>query len=304
MTDNVNVDAVPREVDLLNPTLTALHALGGSASISEIANRVIEDMGLSAAITQIPCSRGKKSGREERMTELEYRLGFARTYLKNYGLLESLKRGVWSLTAKGRETQRVDPKEVVDSYRRYLKQKRSRKQAETKKVALVEEIATSAEDPADETASWREDLLDTLRNMPPDAFERLCQRLLRESGFIEVEVTGRSGDGGIDGHGIIRLAGLISFPVLFQCKRYSGSVSPSVVRDFRGAMMGRAEKGVILTTGGFTKEAQREATRDGATPIDLIDGELLMDKMNELKLGVSAKMVEVVEVDKDWFASI
>ena len=175
---------------------------------------------------------------------------------------------------------------------------------ETRKVALVEEIEPSAEDPADEIASWREDLLDTLQNIPPDAFERLCQRLLRESGCIEVEVTRKSSDGGIDGHGIIRLAGLISFPVLFQCKRYSGSVSPSAVRDFRGAMMGRAEKGLILTTGRFTIEAQREATRDGATPIDLIDGELLMDKMKELKLGVSAKMVEVVEVDRDWFASI
>ena len=299
MTDNINRDSVPKRADLLNPTLTALHALGGSASNREINNRVSEDMGLSAAITQVP-------HRTKSITELEDRLQWDRTYLKTYGLIDNSERGVWSLTAKGRETQRVDSKEVVNSYRQYLEQKRSRKQAETRKVALVEEIEPSAEDPADETASWREDLLDTLRNMPPDAFERLCQRLLRESGFIEVEVTGRSGDGGIDGHGIIRLAGLISFPVLFQCKRYSGSVSPSVVRDFRGAMMGRAEKGVILTTGGFTKEAQREATRDGVPLIDLIDGELLIDKIKELELGVSVRkeMVEVVEVDKDWFASI
>ena len=294
MAENVNADGVPKYPDLLNPTLTALHALGGSASIREIVNQVIEDMGLSAAITQVP------HGRRSR-TELEYQLAWARTYLKNYGLIENSERSVWSLTATGRETQRVEPKEVV---RLVQQSKQARKQAETKEDALAEEIEILAEDSAGETADWREDLLDTLRNIPPDAFERLCQRLLRESGFIEVEVTGRSGDGGIDGHGIIRLAGLISFPVLFQCKRYSGSVSPSVVRDFRGAMMGRAEKGVILTTGGFTKEAQREATRDGATPIDLIDGELLIDKMKELKLGVSAKMVEVVEVDRDWFASI
>ena len=294
MTENFNADDVPKYPDLLNPTLTALHVLGGSASIREIVNQVVEDMGLSAAIIQVP--HGQTS-----MTELEYQLAWARTYLKNYGLIESSKRSVWSLTAKGRETQHVDPKEVV----RFVRQsKQARKQAETKKDAPAEEIETSAEDSADETASWREDLLETLRNMPPDAFERLCQRLLRESGFIEVEVTGKSGDGGIDGHGIIRLAGLISFPVLFQCKRYSGSVGASVVRDFRGAMVGRAEKGLILTTGRFTIEAQREATRDGATPIDLIDGELLMDKMKELKLGLSAKMVEVVEVDKDWFASI
>ena len=303
MTDSIR-DSVPKELDLINPTLNALHVLGGSASIREIANRVIEDMGLSAAITQIPVARGKKSGQAGRMTELEYRLSFARTFLKNYGLIDNSERGVWSLTAKGRETQRVDSKEVLDSYQRYLKQKRSRKQTQTEVAAPAEEIENSAEDSAYETASWREDLLDTLQNIPPDAFERLCQRLLRESGFIEVEVTGKSSDGGIDGHGIIRLAGLISFPVLFQCKRYSGSVGASVVRDFRGAMVGRAEKGLILTTGRFTIEAQREATRDGATPIDLIDGELLMDKMKELKLGVRAKMVEVVEVDRDWFASI
>ena len=298
MTDNVNVDDVPKYSDLLNPTLAALHALGGSASIREIVNQVIEDMGLSAAIIQVPYS-----GKANR-TALEDELGWARTYLRKYGLIDSSERGVWSLTAKGHETQHVDSQAVCDSY--HLRQKQARKQTKTEEDPLAEEIENAAEDPADETASWREDLLDTLRNIPPDAFERLCQRLLRESGFIEVEVTGKSSDGGIDGHGIIRLAGLISFPVLFQCKRYSGSVSPSVVRDFRGAMMGRAEKGVILTTGGFTKEAQREATRDGVPLIDLIDGELLIDKIKELELGVSVrkKMVEVVEVDRDWFASI
>ena len=155
----------------------------------------------------------------------------------------------------------------------------------------------------DESAAWRNDLLDTLQNMPPDTFEQLCQRLLRESVSIEVEVTGRSGDGGIDGCGIIHLAG-ISFPVLFQCKRYRGKVGPNVVRDFRGAMEGRAEKGVILTTGGFTKAAQEEAARDNARPIYLIDGQLLMDKMEELKLGVRTKTVDVVQVDKRWFASL
>ena len=300
MTDNINRDSVPKRADLLNPTLTALHALGGSASNREINNRVSEDMGLSAAITQVP-------HRTKNITELEDRLQWDRTYLKTYGLIDNSERGVWSLTAKGRETQRVDdPEGVINFYRQRKRKKQARKQAKTEEDAPTENVENPAEDSADETASWREDLLDTLQNMPPDAFERLCQRLLRESGCIEVEVTGRSGDGGIDGHGIIRLAGLISFPVLFQCKRYSGSVSPSVVRDFRGAMMGRAEKGVILTTGGFTREAQREATRDGVPLIDLIDGELLIDKIKELELGVSVRkeMVEVVEVDRDWFASI
>lgn len=138
----------------------------------------------------------------------------------------------------------------------------------------------------------------------PIAFERLCQRILRESGFIEVEVTKRSGDGGIDGYGTIRLGGLISFNVLFQSKRYKGNIGPDTVRDFRGAMVGRADKGVIISTGGFTLEARREATRDGAPPIDLIDGRLLAEKLKELKLGVKTNLVEHVEVIEEWFRSI
>lgn len=156
----------------------------------------------------------------------------------------------------------------------------------------------------EETASWRETLMATLLEMPPDAFERLCQRLLRESGFIQVEVTGRSGDGGIDGHGLVRLAGLISFPVIFQCKRYRNTISSSIVRDFRGAMVGRADKGLIITTGSFTRDAGLEATRDGAPPIDLIDGEQLIDKLKDLRLGVMTKQVEVVEVNTEWFSAI
>jgi len=135
-------------------------------------------------------------------------------------------------------------------------------------------------------------------------FERLCQRLLRESGFVEVRVTGRSGDGGIDGVGIVRLGGLLGFPILFQCKRYRGSVSPSVIRDFRGAMIGRADRGLVITTGTFSREAKLEATRDGAPPIDLLDGEQLLDKLKELRLGITVKMIEQVSVIPDFFHEI
>ena len=156
----------------------------------------------------------------------------------------------------------------------------------------------------EESTPWQESLLGTLLQMSPDAFERLCQRLLRESGFIEVEVTGSSGDGGIDGHGIFRMGGLISFPVLFQCKRYRGSVAAGTVRDFRGAMAGRSDKGLLITTGSFTRDAKREATRVGVPPIDLIDGNLLAEKLKDLSLGVTTEMVEQVTVNYDWFNSI
>lgn len=155
----------------------------------------------------------------------------------------------------------------------------------------------------DETASWRETLIGTLLEVPPDGFERLYQRLLRESGFIQVAVTGRSGDGGIDGHGVRRLADLLSFLVIFQCKRYRNTVSAGTIKDFRGAMVGRADNGLIITTGSFTRDASLEATRDGAPPIDLIEGEQLMDKLKDPRLGIATKQVEVVEINMERFAA-
>ena len=130
------------------------------------------------------------------------------------------------------------------------------------------------------SGDWREKLLDKLFAMDPSAFERLAQRLLREAGFRNVEVVGKSGDGGIDGVGVYQLS-LVSFPIYFQCKRYKGTVSPSTVRDFRGAMSGRGEKGLLITTGTFTRDAREEANRDGAPPVELINGENLCDLLKQ-----------------------
>jgi restriction system protein len=143
-----------------------------------------------------------------------------------------------------------------------------------------------------------------LLNLKPDAFERLCQRMLRESGFTQVRVTGKSGDGGIDGVGLVQLGGLLSFPVLFQCKRYQGSIGPGIIRDFRGAMIGRSDRGLVITTGTFSRDAKLEATRDGAPPIDLVDGEHLLERLKELRLGITVKMIEEVTVQPEWFKEI
>jgi restriction system protein len=147
---------------------------------------------------------------------------------------------------------------------------------------------------------WQDQLLDCLLRMKPASFERLCQRVLKDSGFIKVEVTGRSGDGGIDGIGVLRL-NLLSFHVLFQCKRWKGSVGASAIRDFRGAMVGRTDKGLVMTTGTFTTDARKEATRDGAPAIDLVDGEALCELLKSLKIGVSTRQVEHVLVEQDAF---
>ena len=286
---------VPRFHDLFNPVLTAIKRLGDSATIAELDDEVIKTLGLSAE--EIARPHG------ERMTEIEYRLAWARTYLKAYGLLDNSSRGVWALTPKGKEVATVDPREVVRFVRSVSKPKSSplagRKRHASPEGEQEPLPSISVKNILDE--GWRDDLLTVLRDLPPATFERLCQRLLRESGFVEVRVTGQSGDGGIDGVGIVRLSGLLSFPILFQCKRYHGSVGPGVIRDFRGAMIGRADRGLVLTTGTFSREARQEATRDGAPPIDLVDGEQFLDKLKELGLGVTIRTVEQVVIEPRFF---
>jgi len=214
-------------------------------------------------------------------------LAWARNYLKWYGLLENSARGVWALTEKGGKVGEVDKAEVKKAV------------AELQKAQPG--VATETEETT-EKPRWQDKLIEVLKKVPPSSFERICQRLLRESGFVQVEVTGRSGDEGIDGKGVVRIGGLLSFHVIFQCKRYSKTVSAGAVRDFRGAMVGRADKGLLITTGTFSRDARREAQRDGAPPIDLIDGEALAEKLKELGIGVtvSKKVVEEVVIHTDW----
>ena len=291
MTQMSDRDQIPTVADLLNPTLAAIRALGGSATIAEIENRVPADLRLLEDVTQVPHGRGSD-------TELAYRLGWARTHLKNYGMLANSARGVWAFTPQGESAENVDPGEVM----RFV-QNRYRQRTD---AGAPLPATQPADFPDEEVVSWRDILMESLLNMPPAAFERLCQRLLRESGFEEVEVTGRPGDGGIDGRGLIRLSGLISFSVVFQCKRYAGSVGPGDVQAFQGAVQGQADRGMFLTTGTFTRSARQAATRPGAVPIDLIDGELLLDKLKELGLGVKVtpRTVEDVEVDAPWFNAL
>lgn len=280
--------SIPTYDTLMTPILQALKSLGGSGTIEEINEKVAEIAKLSDEQLEVLHHPNRGGGQ----TEVEYRLAWARTYLKRYGVLENSSRGVWALTPAGSKLDRVDEKDVVRTIRAQIKKDH-------------EESENEFNEP-DEKVTWREELSNTLIKMQPSAFERLVQRMLRESGFIQVEVTGRSGDGGIDGRGIMRLGGLLSFHVIFQCKKWQGSVNAGQVRDFRGAMVGRADKGLLITTGTFTKDAVREATRDGAPAIDLIDGEQFLDKLKELGLGVQTRKVEIEEVtvENDWFESI
>lgn len=285
-------DKVPTHDKMMIPTLEALKLLGGSGSIDEINEKVYEVAGYDEEILEIPHD---ESGVQ---TKVEYRLAWARTYLKKYGLIDNSSRGVWALIDNEIDTTKLDSDKILKKVREETKkQKLDNKQ---NKKEIEEEVEEEVENEID----WKENLISIILKIEPSAFERLCQRILRESGFVQVEVTGKSGDGGIDGKGIVRLNGFLSFHVFFQSKRYKGSVGSSDIRDFRGAMQGRADKGLFITTGNFTREAIKEATRDGAPPIDLIDGELLCDKLKEFNLGVKTELIEEISVNAEWFSKI
>lgn len=270
--------AAPKYDDLFNPTLQAIHELGGSGRNEEIEQKIAEIMNLSDDDVN-DIHRGNT-------TKLSYRGAWARNYLKRYGLIENSQRGVWSLTPKGLNTDYVDKARVNKTVKQLAKEARADEGSTTEEI------------------EWQEELLDVIKSIKPDAFERLCQRILRESGFTEVTVEGRSGDGGIDGRGIYKIGGLISIRVIFQAKRYKGSVSSQLVREFKGTMVGRAEKGVFITTGTFTRDAKAEATRDGSTPIDLVDGIALAELLKDLELGLKVQKIEEITIDKSWYELI
>lgn len=281
---------LPTFDELFIPTIKALAQLGGSGTIEEINSKVYEIAKIPDNILDIP------HGDDGANSEVDYRLAWSRSYLKKFGLLENSSRGIWALSQPQIDISRIHPDEIKRTVRDQLRAPKAKTKGE-KRMDADEEVEQELE----ASGNWKQQILNTLYNIPPAAFERLAQRILRESGFSQVEVKGKTGDGGIDGKGIVRVSGLLSFHVIFQCKRYKGSVTPSQIRDFRGAMQGRADKGLFITTGIFTREAVKEATRDGAPPIDLIDGELLCDKLKELKLGIDTIQKETVEVKFEWF---
>lgn len=293
---------LPEFEALFKPSIECFRARGGSMTIEEMEDAVAAAMKLPDDLRAVVHGDGPR-------TQFDYELAWVRTYLKKVGALENSERGVWRLTAAGAVMTDAAiaavPKQVRELDRA---ERRKRSEEAPATVSGVDEGEDGKGSPAidsgmDDGVVWKDQLLEAMLAMKPDAFERLCQRILRESGFTKVEVTGRTGDGGIDGTGVLRL-NLLSFHVLFQCKRYKGSVRAPEIRDFRGAMVGRADKGLFMTTGTFTADARREATRDGAPAIDLIDGDALCELIKALKIGVVVKLVEEVEVDRAYFAGV
>lgn len=295
-------EGLPIFHEIIMPTLQALENLGGSARADELNAEIAKLMDLSDEVLNYRRPTSSTN-------EVPYRSAWARTYLRMYGAIERTSHGVWTLTPIGRGLTPEQVKQIPSKVRAMQAAKKAKALVASSEqddianpvadvpAAIVQEVE------AEVNADWKTQLLGVLLTMSPAAFERLAQRILRESGFVKVEVKGKSGDGGIDGIGVLRLT-LISFQVLFQCKRYQGSVTAGEIRDFRGAMVGRTDKGLFITTGRFTSDARREATRDGAPPVELIDGEGLCDLLKDLRIGVSTRQVEVVSVHPEVFGAV
>ena len=285
----------PTQIELIEPVFIALRSLGGSANISEIRDKVIEMLQLSDEIVDEP-----HKGSASQQTELEYQLAWARTRLKAFGAITNSQRGVWMITPKFSDNDTVSKTDVVE----FIKSQRlaSKNPAEAKALAEDDDPKNDNVEIPEELEPWRTELAETLHSMDPYAFERLSMLLLRECGFSQVSVTKKSGDGGIDGTGKLRINGIFSFNVAFQCKRFVGSVSAGDIRDFRGSLTTDIEKGVFITTGTFTKAAREEASNAGKQQIDLIDGEEFINKLIEYRLGVREKTI--YEVDKSFFEKV
>jgi restriction system protein len=285
-------DTAPGFVRYIGPVIAALAELGGSGRPQEVRAAIAESLSLSDDEQQARIPSGVQS-------RFENQVHWARFYLAKGGYIEASQHGVWTLSDKARALGEVSPAQSRDIYRDVRAQLVSARGSEHAETHPSDEPETPSVEAEDVLLRYRDAALSRLRDLSAAGFERFSQRLLRESGFQEVTVTGRSGDGGIDGIGILQVNPLVSFKVLFQCKKYVGSVSPSQVRDFRGAMTGRADKGIIITTGSFTSEARKEAVREGAPSIELVDGDKLVDMLENLELGL--RRIQTFELDPLFF---
>lgn len=291
-------ERIPRYTQLLQATFAALKTLGGSGTNEEILDQIVKGLQITDEVADIP-HKGNPN-----KTELSYQADWARTYLNKYGVIENSARSVWSIRSAYMDADALDEKLIVKTVTKQIGSKRNKNNNITKNDDIPEDddLTNDYSEYPEELKPWREKLAEVLQNMDPYGFERLAQRVLRECGFTQVIVTKKSNDGGIDGTGKLRINGIFSFNVAFQCKRYSGLVGAPAIRDFRGSLTTDIEKGIMITTGSFSKAAKEEASNPGKQQIDLIDGEEFISKIAEYGLGV--KPVTVYEIDEEFFKKI
>lgn len=293
------IDGLPKHDELFWPVVRALRHLDGSADNEQLVEKVSELLEIDDELTAIPHKAGPQ-------TEIGYRIAWVKSWLKWGGIVDNPRRAVWVLTERGRGATEEEVNAVRQRRRAEAARKRKAKlsRAETAETDDLDEAPSSEELDQFADDDWQNELLDIIRDIPSQAFERLARQLLLSLGFSHVEVVGKSGDGGIDLLGVVKINDVLTFRVLAQCKRYKGTVAPKDIRDFRGAMQGRTDKAIYITSGRYSRDARKEASRDGVPEIDLVDGEALANLLKRLQMGVETKLVERVIIHRDFFSKI
>ncbi len=269
------------------PILDALRELGGSGKPKEVTEIVAKKEKLSNSELEATLPSGA--------LKFKNQVAWARQYMVWEGYLDSTIRGTWKLTPKG-QNAKISQDAAHKIFLKWVEinQKGS---SNISTEDILEDIDKN--EPENSNIINKENLLEILQNLTPFGFEKICLELLRESGFDNLIHTAATRDGGFDGYGTLELNQFISIKVLFQFKRYKGTVSRAQVGDFRNAMMGRAEKGIMLTTGIFSQDAWEEADRVSEYKIELVDGIKLV-KMFQ-KAGVGVKPETIYKVDISFF---
>ena len=278
----------PEFVRFFAPMIDVLRELGESGRPKEVSNRIA----LKLKIPEKELNKTNKNGQ----SRLENQVAWARFYLAKAGYIDTSQRGVWNLTDKGRSCK-LDHEDALRIFQDIHVNMRGTKREAGIPDTIDEMLPPDKQNEGDDV--FRRKMTDILSSLSSGGFERLCQNLLREVGFEEVIVVGRSGDGGIDGYGTLRINKLVSDRVIFQCKRHTKTISPAYIREFRGSMAARADGGIFLATSAFSAEAKREAAREGAAPIEMVDLQGLISLLIDLGLGVNERII--YEVDEDFF---
>ncbi len=280
--------------------LDALRELGGSATPREVYDAV-------ARLAKVPDEKrfAKLGGGNLRYPN---QVAWARQYLVWEGLLSSPKRGLWMLTAEGKNKHLAceDSREI---FLKWVAIHRDRREASKASASISKsataptgEVESTPEDQEVEptSESYKEEMLAQLQALTPEAFERFCADLLKHLGLERVEVTGGPADKGIDGEGYLPIGPIVTVKVAFQCKRLRGAVSSKQVQSFQGAI-GAAEKGIFFTTGYFTDSARDAARSPGCKPIELIDCDRLLELLETNEFGL--RPAKTYEVDYTFLAN-
>jgi restriction system protein len=276
----------------MGPILDALRKLGGSGTPQEVSEMIADILNISDEKREELTSSG--------IQRFHNQVCWARQYLVWEGYIESSKRGVWTLSNASLKKS-ISDEEARKIFLKWVQFFTNRRKAKQQPITEPNSDKTLYNTLLEEANTYKEELISILRSLSPKGFEKLCLLLLRENGFENLKLTSHGRDGGIDGMSTLRINPFVSFKVLFQCKRYNAKhpIKREQIGDFRNAMLGRADKGIFITTGYFSAEAEREANREGAPPIELVGCDKLIEMFEKTELGL--KPVMTYEIKTQFF---